>query len=199
MCVLTEIPEYEIHTPKGKVTVNPAFDTVLEIQRLYREKEITDLEKVNQALHMLVADEKVLNLLTILEKKKLLEVITQKHISIRKRHQPKSNGAPVLDFEEDGDYIFASFMQDYQIDLIEEQGKLPWKKFMYLFNGLSEQTKIRQVMRIRSMDIPQYNGKNGKQIQEIQDLKSYYALPVKGNGGKNGLDLLFSTLEGMTK
>lgn len=199
MCVLTEIPEYEIHTPRGKVKVNPAFDTVLEIQKLYQEKEITDLEKVNQALHMLVENEKVLNLLTILEKKKLLEVITQKHISIKKRHQPKANGAPVLDFEEDGDYIFASFMQDYQIDLIKEQGRLPWKKFMYLFNGLSEQTKIRQVMRIRSMDIPQYNGKNGKQIQEIQDLKSYYALPVKGNGGKNGLDLLFSTLDGMTK
>ena len=199
MCVLTEIPEYEIHTPRGKVKVNPAFDTVLEIQKLYQEKEITDLEKVNQALHMLVENEKVLNLLTILEKKKLLEVITQKHISIKKRHQPKANGAPVLDFEEDGDYIFASFMQDYQIDLIKEQGRLPWKKFMYLFNGLSEQTKIRQVMRIRSTDIPHYNGKNGKQIQEIQDLKSYYALPVKGNGGKNGLDLLFSTLDGMTK
>lgn len=199
MCVLTEIPEYEIHTPKGKIKVNPAFDTVLEIQKLYQEDDITDFEKVNQALCMLVENEKVLNLLTILEKRKLLEIITQKHISIKKRHQPKSSGAPVLDFEEDGDYIFASFMQDYQIDLIEEQGKLPWKKFMYLFNGLSEHTKIRQVMRIRSMDIPQYNGKNGKQIQEIQDLKSYYALPVKGNGGKNGLDLLFSTLEGMTK
>ncbi len=199
MCVLTEIPEYEMHTSKGSIRVNPAFDTVLEIQKLYQEKELTGFEKMNQALFMLVENEEVLNLLTISEKKELLDIITKEHICIKKRHQPRPNMTPVLDFEEDGDFIFASFMQDYQIDLIEEQGKLPWKKFMYLFNGLSDQTKIRQVMRIRSMEIPQYNGKNSKHIQEIQDLKSYYALPVKGNGGELGLDLLFSTLEGMTK
>ena len=56
-----------------------------------------------------------------------------------------------------------------------------------------------QVMRIRDMDIPKYNGKNMEQIQEIQELKSYYALPIKGGGGQTGLDLLFSTLEGMEK
>lgn len=54
-------------------------------------------------------------------------------------------------------------------------------------------------MHIREMEIPQFNGKNQKQIQEIQELKSYYALPVKGGGGQGGLDLLFSTLEGMAK
>lgn len=74
---------------------------------------------------------------------------------------------------------------------------LDWKKFISLFHGLSEQTKIREVMRIRSMEVPKFTGKNGKQIQEIQDLKSYYALPVKGGGGQAGLDALFSTLERM--
>ena len=52
-------------------------------------------------------------------------------------------------------------------------------------------------MRIRTMDIPRFTGKNSKQIQEIQELKSYYALPVKGGGGQEGLDALFSTLERM--
>ena len=90
-------------------------------------------------------------------------------------------------------------MQEYGIDLIDQQGKLSWKKFMWLFNGLGSDTKIKQVMHIREMEIPQFNGKNQKQIQEIQELKSYYALPVKGGGGQGGLDLLFSTLEGMAK
>ena len=90
-------------------------------------------------------------------------------------------------------------MQDYRIDLIKEQGSLPWKKFLYLFNGLSAETKIKQVMHIREMPLPKFNGKNARQIQEINELKSYYALPVRGGGGQDGLDLLFRTLEGMAK
>ena len=88
-------------------------------------------------------------------------------------------------------------MEDYGIDLIEQRGKLHWKKFLALFQGLSEKTKIREVMKIRSMEIPQLNRHNRKEIQSIMELKSYYALPVQGIGGKQGLDLLFSTLEGM--
>lgn len=76
---------------------------------------------------------------------------------------------------------------------------LPWKKFLYLFNGLPADTKIKQIMRIRQMPVPEYNGKNSKEIQEINEMKSYYALPVEGGGGQSGLDLLFHTLEGMAK
>ena len=39
----------------------------------------------------------------------------------------------------------------------------------------------------------------GNQIQQINELKSYYALQVRGGGGQDGLDLLFRTLEGMAK
>ena len=122
-----------------------------------------------------------------------------RYIEVEKRPQIKKSPVPVLDFERDGDYIYASFMQAYRIDLIDEQGRLPWKKFLYLFNGLPVDTKIKQIMRIRQMPVPEYNGKNSKEIQEINEMKSYYALPVQGGGGQSGLDLLFHTLEGMAK
>lgn len=148
---------------------------------------------------MLVKNDWNLKKYTPTEKISLLEEIYKKCINVKKRPQTKKSALPVLDFEEDGDYIYASFMQEYGIDLIDQQGKLPWRKFLWLFNGLGADTKIKQVMHIREMEIPQFNGKNQKQIQEIQELKSYYALPVKGGGGQSGLDLLFSTLEGMAK
>jgi hypothetical protein len=176
--------------------VNSAFDTVLEIQRLYREEELSDVDKVNQALRMLLVRERSMNRLNILERSELLNEIYKQCVNTRK-HPPTGQKLPCLDFEYDGDYIFASFMLDYGIDLIEQQGILPWKKFLALFQGLSEKSKIREVMRIRNMDVPEYNGKNTKEIQQIQELKSFYALPVRGGGGKQGLDLLFSTLEGM--
>ena len=199
MGVLTEVQNNCIATDRGTIIVNPAFDTVLEIQRLYLEESLTDYEKVEQALKMLVKNRWNLRLYSPGEKVKLMEEVGKRFIETKKRPQIKKNTLPVLDFEEDGDYIYASFMQDYHIDLIDEQGRLPWKKFLYLFNGLSSNTKIKQIMQIRSMEVPHYNGKNAKQIQEINELKSYYALPVRGGGGQAGLDLLFRTLEGMTK
>lgn len=199
MGYLTEIPRYTIRTSKGKIRVNPAFDTVLEIQKLYREDGLSDFEKIDQALRMLVVNSWNLSLFSVYEKYELLKEITKQHIETKKRASTKKNRVPILDFEEDGDYIYASFMQDYHIDLIDMQGKLPWKKFLYLFNGLSDKTKIKQVMRIRDMDMSEFNGKNQKYIQELQELKSYYALPVRGGGGQSGLDMLFSTLESMAK
>lgn len=199
MGVLTDLQDNQIITNRGKITVNPSFDIVLETQKLYLEESLTDYEKAEQALRMLVRNRWNLRLYPPAEKVKLLEEIGKRYIETKKRPQIKKNPMPVLDFEEDGDYIYASFMQDYQIDLIDEQGRLPWKKFLYLFNGLSSDTKIKQVMQIRSMEVPQYNGKNAKQIQQINELKSYYALPVRGGGGQSGLDMLFRTLEGMAK
>ena len=199
MGYLTEIPRYTIRTTKGNIRVNPAFDTVLEIQKLYREDELSDLEKVDQALRMLVVNNWNLSLFSVYEKYELLKEITKMNIETKKRSSTKKNLVPILDFEDDGDYIYASFMHDYHIDLIDMQGKLPWKKFLYLFNGLSDKTKIKQVMKIRDMEMPEHNGKNMKYIQQLQELKSYDALPVRGGGGQSGLDMLFATLESMAK
>lgn len=199
MGVLTDIPCNKVITDKSKFVINPAYDTVLEVQKLYKEDTLTEFEKIDQALKMLVRNKWNLRLLNPEEKQKLLSVITQRYVEVEKRPQIKKSLFPVLDFEKDGDYIYASFMQAYKIDLIEEQGRLPWKKFLYLFNGLPADTKIKQIMRIRQMSVPEYNGKNSKEIQEINEMKSYYALPVEGGGGQSGLDLLFHTLEGMAK
>lgn len=196
MGFLTEYQTSTVMLGKKRFLINPAFDTVLEAQRLFAEEELTDHDKVEQALEMFVINDRRMRGMGINTKVELLNEIYRQCINTRK-HPPSRKKIRVLDFEYDGEYIYSSFMLDYGIDLIDEQGRLPWKKFIALFQGLSENTKIREVMRIRSMDIPNPTGKNGKQIQEIMDLKSYYALPVKGGGGQAGLDALFAALEGM--
>lgn len=199
MGFLTDIPVTMITTCKSKIEVVPAFDSVLEIQKLFREEDLTERDKLETALSMLVENNWNLKFFTVREKSELLNEIYSKCINVKKRPEVKKSPVPILDFEEDGEYIYASFMQEYRLDLIDMQGKLPWRKFIALFDGLSEDTKIRRVMRIRSMDIPEYTGKNQKQIQDIMELKSYYALPVRGGGGQKGLDALFSSLEGMAR
>lgn len=178
-----------------KFIVFPAFDVVLDIQSLYKE-DLPGSMKIRQALEMLVVNRWKLSILDMSKKEELLREIYEKCITT-KQHRRGRQQSPVFDFEYDGEYIYSSFMFDYGIDLLDMRGKLHWKKFIALFKGLSEKTKIREVMRIREMEIPQYNGKNGKQIQDIQELKSYYALPVSGGGGQDGLDALFYALERM--
>ena len=107
----------------------------------------------------------------------------------------KALGLNAVEEEKHAEYIYASFLQDYGMDLVREQGKLHWKQFVALFQGLTSRTKIKEIMRIRVMDVPESNGHNQKEIQNIMELKSYYALPVEGGGGQSGLNALFAALE----
>lgn len=198
MSFLTEQQIETIETAKSTLKIDCAFDTVLNVQQAFQE-DLTQQEKTEIALRLLVKNAWNLNLFTEVEKVQLLDLIYQECISTKKRPKIRKPVVPVLDFQEDGEYIYASFLQDYGIDLIEQQGKLSWKKFLALFDGLSDKTKIRTVMRIRGMELPEPNGRNQKQIQDLLELKAYYALPVKGNSGQKGLDALFGTLEKMAK
>ncbi len=196
MNFLTERYENIVYLGRCKFKVNPAFDTVLKIQQLYKEDTLNDNVKIEQALKMLIKNRVKLWALSTHEKSGLLNLIYKECINTKKRPATRQR-APVFDFEYDAEYIYSSYMLDYGIDLLDVQGKLSWKKFIALFEGLSERTKIREVMRIRCMEIPAYNGHNQKQINEINELKSYYALPIRGGGGQEGLNALFSALEKM--
>lgn len=89
----------------------------------------------------------------------------------------KDEEAPELpyDLQQDAEYIYASFLQDYNIDLFEQQGKMHWYKFKALLNGLSEATKLIKVIGIRQMELP--TGKDsGKHRAEVEKQKAMYAL-----------------------
>ena len=173
-----------------------AYDTVLNVQRMFRERLLSDSDMLVEALQIFGIDEKSISRLSWQERSELLNQIFEEKVKTRAR--PRIGKARVLfDFEEDGEYIYASFMQDYGIDLIEQQGKLPWRRFMALFEGLSSNTKIKEVMKYRGMEVPAPNGKNNKEIQDLMEIKSYYALGYHEDNGKSGLDKLFSALEGM--
>lgn len=166
---------------------------------MYRDARLTDYDKVCQALRMLSPGRFQVWLLKPWQKAGLLDCIVKDQIELPKRPQTGRARARTFDFCEDSDYIYASFMQAYGIDLVDCQGKLHWKKFIALFQGLPEGTKIREVMRIRGMELPKPTKHNQKEIQELMELKSYYALGYREEDTGNGLDRLFATLEGMAQ
>ncbi len=110
----------------------------------------------------------------------------------------KSNDTEKLvDFEQDGEFIYSSFFMDYNIDLIKQQGKLEWRKFIALFQGLSDKTKIKEVMGIRAKKIPLPTKYNQEEIKNLRELKSYYALKNTEEEYQESLNQLFGTLEKM--
>lgn len=79
------------------------------------------------------------------------------------------------DIRYDGDYIYASFLQAYGIDLFDVQGELHWKKFNALLSGLPEGTKLMEVIKIRKWK-PQ-KGDSSEYKEEMRRLQKDYALP----------------------
>ena len=79
------------------------------------------------------------------------------------------------DIRYDGDYIYASFLQAYNIDLFDVQGKLHWRKFNALLSGLPEGTKLMEVIKIRKWK-PQ-KGDSSEYKEEMRRLQKDYALP----------------------
>jgi len=61
-------------------------------------------------------------------------------------------GEKTIDFIEDGEYIYASFLYAYKIDLVETD--LHWHKFKALFNGLPDTSKMVSIMNMRSYTTP---------------------------------------------
>src|SRR5690625_7804281 len=57
------------------------------------------------------------------------------------------------DLVQDAEYIYASFMHTYHIDLFEQQGKLNWKKYKSLLTGLGDDTIFSRIVGIRTADL----------------------------------------------
>ncbi|MGT2775010.1 Gp15 family bacteriophage protein [Streptococcus hyovaginalis] len=93
----------------------------------------------------------------------------------RSKDDSDSDDKPLFNIKYDGEYIFSSFMQAYNIDLIEEQGRLHWQKFNALLSGLPDGTKFVEVMKIRAWRPSK--GEDAKEKQKMRELQEQYALP----------------------
>lgn len=87
---------------------------------------------------------------------------------------PKTAGASAakaVDYIQDGEYIYAAFLQAYGIDLVEVE-HLHWHKFKALFLSLPENTKMSEIMRLRTWE------KTKKDSDELYaEARDAWALP----------------------
>ena len=131
MAFLTESIEDTVYYSGRLYRINMSFDVVIAVQSLLRESELSDNAKLEQAMKMLVRNHTKVLKLSFDEQQKLLQKIFDECIDTAHRSEVRRQELPVVDFEYDGEYIYASFMLDYGIDLLEMQGRLPWKSLLH--------------------------------------------------------------------
>lgn len=149
------------------------FDVVLRAFELLKDPHFTDAEKLEILLHMFTEDYRVVADLNPQEKLSIVNTIFDRFII---EGGEQGSERPPYDLEKDAEYIYASFMYDYGIDLFEQQGRLHWKKFKALLAGLSDESMFKRVVAIRTMEVPPPTKYNQKERRQIIELKRAFSL-----------------------
>lgn len=172
--------------------LNLSFDNVLRLFEMWRDEDIPEFVKPHFGIRILTGE--TLEDFTVEEMSEVFNEVFEEHISlstVEDNHvEYDLAGNPMkttasnsgqekapYDIRFDGDYIYASFLQAYGIDLFDVQGKLHWKKFNALLSGLPEGTKFMEVIKIRKWK-PQ-KGDSAGYKEEMRRLQKDYALPYE--------------------
>ena len=156
--------------------INTDFRVGLECNRIAQDENITDYERALAIIYLLFGDE---GLNDTQNHVKLLE-LARKYLQMGKDMSNNKKGKyeqPDFDYEEDYDYIVASFMYDYHIDLNNTRMHL-WT-FWNLLNGLSNSEFgscciLSRIRNLRNYDTSQI--KDPKERKKVEEMKEQFAL-----------------------
>ena len=169
---MAKYPEY-VKVGDKKYKINTDFRIAIECQDIATNKNIGDYERALAIIYKLFGDD---GINTPQHYEKLLELAI-KYLSCGKEVVSSNNEEPDMDFVEDMDYIEASFMSDYNIDLSKEE--MHWWKFYKLINGLSNSEMgnccvLNRVRNLRNFDTKDI--KDQKEKERIEKAKKQVAL-----------------------
>lgn len=209
MLSLTQDPLNEVVFGGKTYRLDLAFDTVIQYLKLSTDDELSEEEKAVYAIELfldeqdLPSDPKFYELVF----KAVNEEITSDPYGNDTSSSNPFGLAPVkyFDYEQDAEAIFASFMSEYHIDLLEQRGKMHWRTFKALFNGLSENSYMQRIISIRQRDLSDVE--DDKVRQQLTDAKNYYALDVpqseavkQDQGAQvSALSAMFQAMQGQAK
>jgi len=185
MFKLTDTLINEVEINGRMYSLDMSFDNILSLIDMLNDKELDDVTQILTGIEMLVTEP----LECPIEEKaeiffKLYDTLIDGNKEDDVEYDIEGNPMPVqskekevdiYDIAQDAEYIYASFLQDYGMDLFEQQGILHWDKFKALLVGLRDDTKFKKVLEIRQMPLPKGKG-SGEQRKQIEELKKAYAL-----------------------
>jgi hypothetical protein len=157
--------------------INTDFRVAIECDAIAKDETIGDYKRALIIIYKLFGDK---GLDDEENHCKLLELGQKYLLCGQEPIEDKDKEEPDMDFEQDMDYIEASFMSDYNIDLTNTE--MHWYKFYNLINGLSNSEIgncciLNRVRNLRTYDTSQI--KDIKEKQKIEKAKQRVALKKK--------------------
>ena len=172
---MNNYPEYaEVNGKKYKI--NTDFRVAIECNRIAEDSDIGEYERSLAIIYTLFGDEGLDDSENHVD---LLE-IAKKYLTCGKGLDGSNNEKPDMDFVEDMDYIEASFMSDYHIDLSNVE--MHWWKFFNLMSGLSNSEMgnccvLNRIRNLRTFDVKDIKDKKERdkiiKAQKEVALKKY--------------------------
>jgi len=177
----------EIEYKENTYSVDMSYAVFLAVADMLEDDRLMPVQKIRAALDMFIGKDAPTD-------PEILKLI----YDLIKDDRPKQDGPKYMDIEQDWPYICAAFQQAYGVDLYEDK-TMHILRFKALLQGLPSDTKLADIIRIRSAEIPEANKHNAKQIAELTRLKSIYALRGSEKNFETGLAGLFDLLEARAK
>nr|DAZ28658.1 MAG TPA: hypothetical protein [Caudoviricetes sp.] len=151
------------------------FREYIKLLDMLKDDDVSETERIlllNEYFLKEVLDiEEGINRLSDFVSMKALEKVCLEEENSEEEHQePEEQKVekPLFSFSVDYPYILSGFMRDYGLDLLSVK-YLHWWKFRMLFDGLSDDTEIKQRIMYRSIDLSSIKDKDErKRIQRIQ-------------------------------
>lgn len=155
---------------------NTDFRTAIKCNEIATNETIGNFERVLGIICTMFGDEGIDNCKEHPEHIEKLLKWTRDYLSCGKEIED-THEQPDMDYVEDMEYIEASFMSDYQIDL--ENIEMDWQKFNKLMNGLSNSELgnccvLNRIRNLRNYDLSEI--KDSKERQKMAKAKEAVAL-----------------------
>lgn len=173
MSVLTEPFPASMTISGVECPINADFRTVLRCYEVQGNKTELSEGELLKILRMFYKKQKIFDEEHVNQMFWFFSCGREKNKKAFPRRIAGINNKQPFDFEEDADLIYAGFMQQYGIDLQEEN--MHWWKFMILLENLGADTRLSRIMEYRTIDIASKH-LSKEQRKFYQAMQRYYGL-----------------------
>lgn len=192
MNLLLDRPPTKIEVGGLFYEIDADFRTGIAFELLMLDEEFTETEKAARAMELYfpqIPD----------DEEEAMEKILWFYLCGREetnQEEKETEPAPkniVYSYEYDAGSIYAAFLSQYGMDLVEIPF-LHWWKFKALFHALDENLEFMKIMRYRAVDITKVPK---EQKDFYRKMKQLYALPDNRTEEEKEQDFISSLSEGL--